>query len=107
MKTINIDDFGTRIDKTLVYALNCAQSDAYKVPNKKLDEFINCYLSEYSVIISECIDNNFNMLNNINFTDEVKDKYLKKKFVEKVNSFILKHNGKENVIREYCYRIMW
>lgn len=93
MKTINIEDFATRIDKTLVYALNCAQSVKYKMPNEKLGEFIKHYMPVYSDKIFECLEQNLDMLNDINFTDIAKEKCLKKKFLEKTNTIILMESG--------------
>lgn len=80
MELIENDFLGTKIDKTLVYALNCIEEVPFHYDKELICDFIDCYLPAYREILIPYYENG---MNNVNFTDIKKECYVKEILEEK------------------------
>lgn len=84
MERIDTGFLGTRLNKTLVYALNHIWGSEYKPSKDNVDKFLSDFLPDYKEQILSYLHNNLYELNSIEFMDSEKKHYIQEKLFEKV-----------------------
>lgn len=102
MEKIDTGFLGTKLNKTLVYALNHIWGSEYQPSKDNVDKFLNDFLPDYKEQILSYLHNNLYELNSIEFMDSEKKHFIQEKLYEKVKE-MNKHVGNvldDNIIQE-------